>query len=63
MCYLSMKKNKEAKVKLTNNNFGRLLLESVQEAVEYSRGKKSLNSVKLELPEWSEAEKSIRKLN
>ncbi len=58
-----MKKNKEAKVKLTNKNFGSLLIESVQEAVGYSRGEISLNSEKLELPEWSEAEKSIRKLN
>jgi len=58
-----MKKNKKTKVKLTNNNFGSLLLESVQEAVGHSIGKISLNSEKLELPEWSEAEKSIRKLN
>jgi len=62
MRYPNIKKNNETKVELTNN-FGSLLLDSVQEAVEYSRGKKSLNSEKLELPEWSEAEKSIRKLN
>lgn len=58
MRHPNIKKNKKTKVKLTNKNLASLLLESVQEAVGYSRGEISLDSVKLEHLECCEAEQT-----
>jgi putative transcriptional regulator len=46
-----MNKNKSSKIKLNNHNFGALLIESMEEAVQHSKGKITLNSERLELPD------------
>jgi putative transcriptional regulator len=46
-----MTKRKEKKIKLTSNNFAKLLIESMEEAVLHTKGKITLSSEKLELPD------------
>ena len=46
---MSIKKRK--KIKITNQNFGELLLTSAQEALDHSSGKITLKSEMLELPD------------
>lgn len=46
-----MSTKKRKKIEITNDNFGDLLLASAQEALDHSRGKLTLKSDMLELPD------------